>query len=184
MRTIKYRASVVLSFLLFLCIILTPSPDKINGSVISPTEVRVIYNNLWKYSGLGGAYKPEFKIVESAEINAYQMEDLIVIYTGMIKFSNDRDEIAGVLAHEIAHYLLEHQALNPTGGKDHQTILEGNADKFSIYLMLRAGYNVCKIQNLWRHLRDVDGDYEVNSDHPNYSYRIWQFQFPTCGEQV
>ncbi len=147
-------------------------------------QINQIYENLLKYTGLSRSMLPKLIIIKNdAIINAYQdsSNNVIAIYSGMIKFSANKDEISAVLAHEIAHFMLDHSALNPTMNSDYQTILEGNADKFGVYLMMRAGYDTCKARDLWIKLRNSNGDYEYNSDHPNYSYRIWQFEFPMCG---
>lgn len=153
------------------------------SSIISDKQVKDIYNNLAKYTGLSVDMLPQFIIVKDDSIvNAYQnpTNHTIAIYSGMIKFSNDPDEIAAILSHELSHFMLDHVLLNPDYDPNLQTVLEGNADKFGVYLMLRAGYNPCKAKDIWLKLRKIGGDYEYNSDHPNYSYRIWQFEFPIC----
>lgn len=151
--------------------------------VVTDDEVTQIYENLLKYTGLPGESMPPLKIIEDDTINAYA--DFgnweIGINRGLIDFADSPDEIASALAHEIGHIMMEHGKLNPTGDINKQTVLEGNADKFGIYLMLRAGYDVCQARMLWVKLRSQEGDYEVNSSHPNYSYRTWQLSFPFCG---
>ena len=43
-------------------------------------------------------------VVENKEINAFAMPGRhLVVHTGLIDFADDEDEIAGVIAHEIAH---------------------------------------------------------------------------------
>lgn len=43
-------------------------------------------------------------VVENKEINAFAMPGRhLVVHTGLIQFADDKDEIAGVMAHEIAH---------------------------------------------------------------------------------
>jgi predicted Zn-dependent protease len=181
-RIVKYRAAIIFGtivlILAFMDVRIRTSPKQITNK-----QVEQIYNNLWKYAGLTGKNKPKLDIIESSQINAFQSssENKIGIYTGLIKFLNDEDEIAGILAHEIAHYLMEHSKLNPTGNMDYQTVLEGNADKMATYLILRAGYDFCKLQVFWLKLRETNGDFELNTNHPNYSYRAWQYQFPSCG---
>ncbi len=152
---------------------------------VTNQDVREIYDNLFKYAGLSKRFKPNFIIINNdAEINGYQNSDknVIAIYTGVIKFSNDKDELAGFIAHEIGHYILYHSKLNPDNNDNLQTILEGSADKIGIYLVLRAGYDVCKVNDLWYAIREHRGDFGYNSNHPNYSYRYWQLSFPMCGE--
>lgn len=149
---------------------------------LSELEIREVYNNLNKYAGLTTDSTPTLYIVKNKEVNAHADcgNNSITLYTGIIEFTNNKNEIAAVLGHELAHLLLQHCLLNPTGEKNYQTILEGNADKFGVYLVLRAGYDVCMAKNLWVKLRNKEGDYGFNADHPNYSYRTWQFDFPGC----
>jgi predicted Zn-dependent protease len=51
----------------------------------------------------------QFKVVESDDINAFSLPGGIVyVYNGLIKFANSDDELAGVLAHEVAHAAHHH----------------------------------------------------------------------------
>lgn len=48
-------------------------------------------------------------LMEDAEVNAFALPDHhMVVYTGLIKEAKSSDEVAGVLAHEIAHMELKH----------------------------------------------------------------------------
>ena len=52
-----------------------------------------------------------FKVVETDEVNAFASGDKeICVYTGLLKFVNDDDELAGVIAHEIGHIVNNHVA--------------------------------------------------------------------------
>lgn len=58
-----------------------------------------------------GLKREEIKLhlMEDAEVNAFALPDHhMVVYTGLIKEAKSNDEIAGVLAHEIAHMELKH----------------------------------------------------------------------------
>lgn len=160
-------------------------PPVVNKIVITDKEVQEVYNNLTKYTGLAQYSLPALVIDKNdGEINAYSQGFgyPIHIYSGMIKFCHSKDEIASILAHELSHVLLQHAILNPNGDNDpnYETFLEGNADKFGVYLTMRAGYNVCESKEIWARLRLINGDFETNSTHPNYSYRYWQLEFPQC----
>lgn len=55
--------------------------------------------------------KIEFKVIETDEINAFANADKqIYVYTGLLKFVNNDDELAGVIAHEIGHIVNNHVA--------------------------------------------------------------------------
>lgn len=154
---------------------------KLAGSYISNAEIEEIYDNLTKYTGYTKYSRPKLVIIQDdTVINAWTDNEQIAIYSGIINFAQSKDEIAAILGHELAHVLLQHSHLNPNNDPNIQTVLEGNADKLGIYLVLRAGYDVCKAKDLWYRLRDIGGDYELNVDHPNYSYRYWQLDFPQC----
>lgn len=180
--------TAICTIILSLCLIALCElflPKTITTITYTNRDIQEIYDDLFKYTGIGNGYKPQLVIIDDDSIiNAYQdsQNNVIAIYTGLIKFADSKDEIAGVLAHEIGHLVLQHSLLNPMGNPNIQTLLEGNADKFGAYLMLRAGYNVCKMHDIWWKLRNRDGDYLLNSDHPNYSYRYWQLEFPMCGD--
>lgn len=48
-------------------------------------------------------------LVDDSQINAFALPGRqIILYTGLIDFCNDPDELAGVLAHEMAHIHLDH----------------------------------------------------------------------------
>lgn len=158
--------------------IVTNSSHNIKKTEITNLEVQEVFNNLKKQTGMSDMI-PDLRIEnDDTIINAYANHSEIVIYSGIIKKVNHIDEIAYVLGHEIGHVMMDHEYL-PEGLRD-QTILEGNADKYSIYLMMRAGYNVCYAKDLWEKLRDSDGDIVGGGTHPNYSYRIWELTFKQC----
>lgn len=52
-----------------------------------------------------------FKVVEDKDVNAFSLPGgFIYVYEGLIKFAESDDELAGVLAHEIAHASFRHVA--------------------------------------------------------------------------
>lgn len=52
-----------------------------------------------------------FKVVEDKDINAFSLPGgFIYVYEGLIKFAETDDELAGVLAHEVAHASFRHVA--------------------------------------------------------------------------
>jgi predicted Zn-dependent protease len=51
----------------------------------------------------------QFRVVESDEVNAFALPGgYITVYTGLILESDDPAQVAGVLAHEMAHVTLRH----------------------------------------------------------------------------
>lgn len=52
-----------------------------------------------------------FKVVQGTDVNAFSLPGgYIYVYEGLIKFAESDDELAGVLAHEIAHAAFRHVA--------------------------------------------------------------------------
>lgn len=52
-----------------------------------------------------------FKVVEDKDINAFSLPGgYIYVYEGLLKFAETDDELAGVLAHEVAHAAFRHVA--------------------------------------------------------------------------
>lgn len=52
-----------------------------------------------------------FKVVEDKDINAFSLPGgYIYVYEGLVKFAETDDELAGVLAHEVAHASFRHVA--------------------------------------------------------------------------
>ena len=51
----------------------------------------------------------EFKVLESKEVNAFSVPGFVYVNTGLIEFADgDRDALAGVVAHEVAHTTAKH----------------------------------------------------------------------------
>lgn len=176
----KNRAFIAGLILILTLLLLGSATNELISSQdekISQRRAMEIYSDLMRYSGLTIGALPNLKVENNNEVNAYAQRGQAVLYTGMLNYVKSEDELAAVLAHELSHILLEHTI---TDHQLEQSILEGNADKMATYLLLRAGYDVCKARDLWVRLRAEGGDYEYNSDHPNYSYRIWQLDFPGC----
>lgn len=149
-----------------------------HSSQISNKTVEEVFNDLKKYAG-NPMMIPQLIIIDNAAtVNAYANNKNIGIYTGMLKLLKTRDELAFVLGHEIGHIMLDH--INFSKSLRDSRILEANADKYSIYLMIRAGYDICQAKDLWTILRNETGDNTVTGSHPDYSFRIWELTFRQC----
>lgn len=77
-------------------------------------------------------------------IDAFSDDDRIVVYTGMLRFVENDDELAVILAHELAHQLLGHEA-----GDDG---IETDADRLGLQLTALAGYDVSVAEGLVRRM--------------------------------
>ena len=57
------------------------------------------------------AFPYEFRVVKGDDVNAFSLPGgIIYVYEGLVKFAESRDELAGVLAHEISHAAFRHVA--------------------------------------------------------------------------
>lgn len=99
------------------------------------------------------ACRSRFELRPSDEYGASADGDIVGITVPMLSFMADDDELAAILAHELAHNLLEHRRrLNEAGvqrglmqqlGRNARLTLatEIEADRLSIWLMANAGYD-------------------------------------------
>ena len=102
-----------------------------------------------------------FQVKVTAEINAKADGAYVEVNTGLIEFAADEDELAGIMAHEIAHNILHHRARLDAAGIDRGLLAEfgrsgklirrteEEADRLSVYLMDRAGYDPRAIARFW-----------------------------------
>jgi len=135
-------------------------------------RVRDIYQQLIVNTGQSQEALP-LVIVESPEINAYNDGNNIVIYRGLIDSTESWDEVALVLGHEIAHGMLWHlRMLNQWKSFNDQevSVMEANADKLGVVYMMKAGYDVCKGREMFKHWKELRGNALAQS-HPDFSYR-------------
>lgn len=99
------------------------------------------------------ACRSRFELRPSDDYGASADGDIVGITVPMLSFMADDDELAAILAHELAHNLLEHRRrLNEAGvqrglmqqlGRNARLTLatEIEADRLSIWLMANAGYD-------------------------------------------
>jgi len=84
------------------------------------------------------------KIIKDPEPNAFSLTNgCIIISTGLLSTIQSEDELVGVLAHEIAHFALDHQLLNITKEKERKkraefwssfaTVVAASADAYLSY---------------------------------------------------
>ena len=70
-----------------------------------------------------GPFEYTFKVVDAKEINAFALPGgPMYVNTGMIAAAKREGEMAGVMAHEIAHVALRHGTAQATKGQKYQTL--------------------------------------------------------------
>lgn len=172
---LRYRYIVYL-LLIVMCLtgIYRMNIGPIQTSGLTAVDVQEVYNNLQKVSGLPGQIPP-VSIVDDDEINAWMTPTGMNVTTGMLKFLQSKDELAAVMGHEMGHFVLQHFQLDGDS-----RLHEANADKFGLFVMMRAGYNPCVIEGLWKRFEGVYGDDILTSSHPSPSQRADEMHFPMC----
>lgn len=133
-------------------------------------------------------------------VTAYADGHRVLITRGMMNFASSDEELAYVLAKELSHNALSHasrQRMNSTIGgiidnlvrmhPDMSTMaglagvrpmpedLDGMADKLSLYMLARAGYNIDRVVPFWQRLSSQYPASMLNSYtamHPSTEKRI------------
>lgn len=129
-------------------------------AAVSVKQVESVYTKLIQANNLKNV---QLYIVKSPEINAMNVNqgEGIVVYTGMMKFIKNNDELAMVLGHELGHNLWHSEA---------------RADEYGAKYAIKAGFNYCKGALLFKSKEFKYGDYPI---HPPGAER-WKAM--NCGE--
>lgn len=98
----------------------------------------------------------------SGELNARADGRRLFISTALAGFTQNDDELALILGHELAHNVLGHRAWSETGGEGRTVVerdcdprvcvgsQEDQADRVGLFLMARAGYDPGVAAPFWR----------------------------------
>ncbi len=127
--------------------------------------------NLPAQPGCGG----KLVLSSSSVLNAWADGEHVIVTTGMSALARTDDEIAFVIAHEMAHNILRH-----TASRNAQTFFLGvsrlkngeiDADRFAVQLMAGAGYQpaggISFLKNAKKRLW-----WSFSLDHPGFGSRI------------
>ncbi|MGC4097247.1 MAG: M48 family metalloprotease [Nitrospira sp.] len=138
-------------------------------------------------------------LVNSEGINGVSNGRQVAVTTGAIRTFFWNDELAWIVAHEIAHNILSHvqnaklrimlntflnatiaTPLRETQAPDPRS-LEAQADYVGSYLMARAGYDLNAILRVWDRLRDIETEqnalgHEMAQTHPTTTERLSAFE--------
>jgi beta-barrel assembly-enhancing protease len=85
------------------------------------------------------------------KLNAYADGTYVKLTSSVAEYAADEGELAAIIAHEMAHNLLGHQARLDAVGRSRANILETEieADKFSVRLLAGAGYDPRVAARFW-----------------------------------
>ncbi len=125
-----------------------------------------------------------FQVVPDAELKGEADGDYVQVSTEMAGLASSDDELAALLAHELAHNVLGHRArldalrvdrgLLAFLGRNARLIrgTEREADRLSIYLLARAGYDPEKALGFWTRVRAAAGRSAGDPTHPPWAERL------------
>lgn len=125
-----------------------------------------------------------FQLILSRGMNAAADGRYVQVTNALAAYAADDAELAGVLAHEFAHNLLGHRVrLDQAGvsrgffgnfGRSARNIrtTEIEADRMSVYLMERAGYDPEGAVRFWSRFGRHGFNFLGSPTHPNWRSRI------------
>lgn len=125
-----------------------------------------------------------FQLIPSGRLNALADGRYVQVTTAIGNYVVDDDELAAVLAHELAHNILRHRArLDAAGvqrgllgnfGRNAQLIreTESEADRLSIYLLDRAGYDPEAAVRFWERFGRRGLNFIGSPTHGNWRTRV------------
>jgi hypothetical protein len=129
-----------------------------------------------------------FQVVPSEKRSAKADGIYVQLTSALVAYTRTDDELAALVAHELAHNMLLHrQRLNDAGvdrdtpirsARDAQLfqLTELEADRLAIHLMKRAGYDPAAAVRLWtRQSREPQGR-RPSGSHPSWAVRIQAMQ--------
>jgi beta-barrel assembly-enhancing protease len=108
------------------------------------------------------------QIVPGRSINAQADGRYVQINAGMLDFVANDDELATVVAHELAHNVLKHRAM-----KTRSRQAEYEADRLGVWLMARAGYTIDAVLPFWtRFEKRTNAGIFADGTHPSSKKRL------------
>ena len=162
---------------------------------IEPLSVRVRYNESVQEFNLESVRVCRYQVavIDTDTINAYSDGHRITLTRGVLKFVANEDELSFVLAHEIAHNVLQHaevfrlnqtledflRAVGPGSESRHsleaRQRFEIEADRLALHIMSRADKNLGAALSLMARLNVREPDFEArrySGAHPSTSTRL------------
>jgi hypothetical protein len=126
-----------------------------------------------------------FQLVPGGKLNAGADGRYIQISTALSDYVRSDDELAAILAHELAHNILRHRlrlddakvsrGIFKSMGRNARLIRETEveADRLSVYLLDRAGYSIAAAANFWRRFGPEHGKgIFASPTHPGWRDRV------------
>lgn len=124
-----------------------------------------------------------FQLVPSGRLNALADGRYVQLTSALAAFAADDHELAGLIAHELSHNILRHRARLNAAGIDRGLLqhfgrnarltreTEREADRFAVYLLVRAGYDPAALIRVWTRAAPRTGSL-LGGTHPRWRDRI------------
>jgi beta-barrel assembly-enhancing protease len=132
----------------------TKAQDAITGALRNPpallTVRRAGADRIVSLSGATGCVS-RVELVPGRKLNAKADGDIVQVTTAVLSEAADDDELAFIIAHEMAHNVLGHAARLDASGRSASKIraTEIEADRFGVRLMKTAGYDPHAAARFW-----------------------------------
>jgi hypothetical protein len=151
-------------------------------------EVRRAGARLTLHIGTAPGCASRFQLIPSGRMNAEADGRYVQVTTALAAYAADDDELASILAHEFAHNLLGHRVRLDAAhvsrgffgnfGRNAARIrdTEVEADRYSVYLMDRAGYDPEAAVRFWTRFGQHGLNFLGSPTHPNWRARIALFE--------
>jgi predicted Zn-dependent protease len=129
-----------------------------------------------------------FQLIPGGRMNAQADGIYVQVTTALAQYASDEGELAAVLAHEFAHNVLGHRVrLNQAGvrrgllanfGMNARRIRETEveADRLSVWLMARAGFEPAAASRFWGRFGRRGLNFLGSPTHPNWRLRVQSFE--------
>jgi predicted Zn-dependent protease len=138
----------------------------------------------------GYRFEWQVNVVRDRQINAFCLPaGYIFVFTELLQVAGNDDQVATVLAHEMAHALAHHASERVARERSGANILrslsydrmqEAEADHIGVFLMAFADYDPDQAVAFWQRMRQVGGKQgkppEIFSDHPSDEHRVRDLQ--------
>ncbi len=129
-----------------------------------------------------------FQVVPDTQLTGEADGDYVQVSSEMASLAMSDDELAGLLAHELAHNVLGHRArldalhvdrgLMSVFGRNARLIrdTELQADRLAVYLLARAGYAPDRAMVFWTRVRRASPGSFLDTTHPSWTTRLKAIQ--------
>lgn len=117
------------------------------------------------------SYNKNLEFVSKEQVIDYH---LVTVTMPLVREFKNKNDLAFILAHEIAHLQLGHTTSN-----GHKIEDEYTADLLTVYYMRKAGYSVCGISKFWGNFGNRYLELDTTS-HPNPQTRAYYMKFKGC----